>query len=117
VRAWGLVQVGWIKKEKFFAERVPRKYWTRCGVAEWLIERLAEDAPTLVGIDHEFFPAALLRGAPPSTPALRHLILLPVASYTMLLKRWVDKLRECTAGADRCSSSLRNSSGIRVPGQ
>ena len=34
-----------------------RKYWTRCGVAEWLVERLAEDAPTLVGIDHGFsFP-------------------------------------------------------------
>ena len=35
----------------------PRKYWTRKGVAAWLIERLAEDVPTLVGIDHGFsFP-------------------------------------------------------------
>ena len=35
----------------------PRKYWTRRGVAEWLVERLTEDAPTLVGIDHGFsFP-------------------------------------------------------------
>jgi len=35
----------------------PRKYWTRKGVAEWLVERLAEAAPTLVGIDHGFsFP-------------------------------------------------------------
>lgn len=35
----------------------PRKYWTRKGVAEWLIDRLAEDEPTLVGIDHGFsFP-------------------------------------------------------------
>ena len=35
----------------------PRKYWTRRGIAEWLVERLAEDAPTLVGIDHAFsFP-------------------------------------------------------------
>jgi hypothetical protein len=35
----------------------PRKYWTRRGIAEWLIERLAEDTPTLVGIDHGFsFP-------------------------------------------------------------
>ena len=34
-----------------------RKYWTRKGIAEWLVERLAEDAPTLVGIDHGFsFP-------------------------------------------------------------
>jgi len=35
----------------------PRKYWTRRGLAEWLVERLAEGAPTLVGIDHGFsFP-------------------------------------------------------------
>ena len=37
--------------------RAPRKYWTRKGIAEWLVERLAEDVPTLVGIDHGFsFP-------------------------------------------------------------
>lgn len=35
----------------------PRKYWTRRGVAQWLIELLSEDVPTLVGIDHGFsFP-------------------------------------------------------------
>lgn len=35
----------------------PRKYWTRKGIAEWLVERLGEDIPTLVGIDHGFsFP-------------------------------------------------------------
>ena len=35
----------------------PRKYWTRRGIAEWLAERLAEDRPTIVGIDHGFsFP-------------------------------------------------------------
>lgn len=35
----------------------PRKYWTRHGIAEWLVDTLAEDAPTLVGIDHGFsFP-------------------------------------------------------------
>ena len=35
----------------------PRKYWTRRGVAEWLVELLAEEIPTLVGIDHGFsFP-------------------------------------------------------------
>ena len=34
-----------------------QKYWTRRGVAEWLIDRLGEDIPTLVGIDHAFsFP-------------------------------------------------------------
>ena len=37
----------------------PRKYWTRRGIAEWLAERLGEDVPTLVGIDHGFsFPLA-----------------------------------------------------------
>jgi hypothetical protein len=35
----------------------PRKYWTRKGVAEWLVERLSEGSLTLVGIDHGFsFP-------------------------------------------------------------
>lgn len=35
----------------------PRKYWTRKGIAGWLLERLSEDVPTLVGIDHGFsFP-------------------------------------------------------------
>ena len=35
----------------------PRKYWTRRGLAEWLAEKLGEDVPTLVGIDHAFsFP-------------------------------------------------------------
>ena len=34
-----------------------RKYWNRKGIAEWLVERLAQDTPTLVGIDHGFsFP-------------------------------------------------------------
>jgi hypothetical protein len=37
--------------------RSPRKYWTRKGIAEWLVERLSEGPPTLVGIDHGFsFP-------------------------------------------------------------
>jgi hypothetical protein len=35
----------------------PRKYWTRRGLAQWLAERLSEDVPTIVGIDHGFsFP-------------------------------------------------------------
>lgn len=35
----------------------PRKYWTRKGIAGWLVERLSEKTPTLVGIDHGFsFP-------------------------------------------------------------
>ena len=43
--------------EEVFPPPSPRRYWTRKGVAHWLIARLAEDAPTLVGIDHGFsFP-------------------------------------------------------------
>jgi hypothetical protein len=35
----------------------PRKYWTRQGVAHWLLEILSEPIPTIVGIDHGFsFP-------------------------------------------------------------
>ena len=35
----------------------PRKYWTRRGIAEWLVECLSEEVPTLVAIDHGFsFP-------------------------------------------------------------
>jgi len=29
-----------------------RKYWTRKGTAEWLAARLAENCPTIIGIDH-----------------------------------------------------------------
>jgi hypothetical protein len=35
----------------------PHKYWTRRGIAEWLVDRLSEDVPTIVGVDHGFsFP-------------------------------------------------------------
>jgi diadenosine tetraphosphate (Ap4A) HIT family hydrolase len=35
----------------------PRRYWTRQGIAEWLVERLQEEIPTIAGIDHGFsFP-------------------------------------------------------------
>ena len=37
----------------------PRKYWTRMGIAEWLVGSLSDGSPTLVGIDHGFsFPLA-----------------------------------------------------------
>ena len=45
----------------------PRKYWTRRGIAEWLVEKLSEGTPTLVGIDHGFsFSAAILRAVRPT---------------------------------------------------
>ena len=31
-----------------------RKYWSRRGVAEWLVAMLKDDIPTIVGIDHGF---------------------------------------------------------------
>jgi hypothetical protein len=35
----------------------PKKYWTRRGVAEWIVGLLDDDVTTLVGIDHAFsFP-------------------------------------------------------------
>jgi hypothetical protein len=35
----------------------PKIHWTRRGIAEWLVEKLSEAPPTLVGIDHGFsFP-------------------------------------------------------------
>ena len=35
----------------------PRKYWTRQGLAHWLLQILSEPTPTIVGIDHGFsFP-------------------------------------------------------------
>jgi hypothetical protein len=35
----------------------PRKYWTRRGIAEWLVAQLRDGPPALVGIDHGFsFP-------------------------------------------------------------
>lgn len=37
----------------------PRKYWTRRGLAEWLVAQLSGSKPKLVGIDHGFsFPLA-----------------------------------------------------------
>ena len=42
---------------EIFPPPSPRKYWTRKGLAEWLIETLRQEVPTIVGIDHAFsFP-------------------------------------------------------------
>jgi hypothetical protein len=46
----------------------PRKYWTRRGVADWLLATLLEDCPTVVGIDHNLsLPEAYFEahGIPP----------------------------------------------------
>ena len=49
-----------------------KKYWTRRGVAQWLVERLNLGVPTLVGIDHGFsFPKRYFEthGLKPDWPA------------------------------------------------
>ena len=49
-----------------------RKYWTRRGIAEWLVGNLTDDVPTLVGIDHGFsFPLRYfeVHRLPPEWPA------------------------------------------------
>jgi hypothetical protein len=49
-----------------------RKYWSRKGVAEWLVKHLSGDTPTLLGIDHAFsFPLAYFHehGLPLDWPA------------------------------------------------
>ncbi|MBJ6724137.1 hypothetical protein [Geomesophilobacter sediminis] len=50
----------------------PKKYWSRKGIAQWLAERLREDVPTIVGIDHGFsFPLRYFEThqLPPDWPA------------------------------------------------
>jgi hypothetical protein len=57
----GLLAEGDVPPAEVLPPPSPRKYWTRRGTAEWLVERLAEDVSTLVGIDHGFsFLAAVL---------------------------------------------------------
>jgi hypothetical protein len=43
--------------KEVFPPPSPRKYWTRRGIAEWLVAELSGARPVLVGIDHAFsFP-------------------------------------------------------------
>jgi hypothetical protein len=82
----------------------PRKYWSRRGIAEWLVERLAEDTPTLVGIDHGFsFPLRYFEahGLKPDWPAFlddfqRH---WPTDDDHI----YVDFVREGVSGKRRCA--------------
>ncbi|WP_081608882.1 hypothetical protein [Paramagnetospirillum caucaseum] len=49
----------------------PRKYWSRKGIAHWLVDLLSDEVPTLVGIDHGFsFPLRYfeVHGLPPDWP-------------------------------------------------
>ena len=78
----------------------PRKSWTRKGVAHWLVERLAEDTPTLVGYRPRIFlPAALYRG-----PRAGARVASPLSTTSSAIGRptritlYVDFVREGSAG-------------------
>jgi hypothetical protein len=82
------------------------KYWTRRGIAEWLVERLAEDAPTLVGVDHGFsFPLRYfeLHGLMPDWPAFlddfQH-------HWPTDEDIYVDFVRDCSVG--NCAARMGN---------
>lgn len=85
-----------------------RRYWTRKGIAKWLAEKLSEEPPTLVGIDHGFsFPVRYFEkyGLPRDWPSF----------LDDFQKHWptdekntyVDFVREgeCGNGAARCGDS------------
>ena len=74
----------------------PRKYWTRRGIAEWLVEKLAEDVPTLVGIDHGFsFLAGVSRRFPaPLADRRGHIRRFPAMACAATARR----VRETPAG-------------------
>ncbi|MFM2170908.1 MAG: hypothetical protein RI957_1137 [Verrucomicrobiota bacterium] len=43
--------------QEILPPRGSKKYWSRRGIAEWLLEMLLDEKPTLIGIDHGFsFP-------------------------------------------------------------
>jgi hypothetical protein len=49
LRVYGVDGAG--EPEEVTPPASPRRYWTRRGLAEWLVPRLKEPVPTLVGID------------------------------------------------------------------
>jgi hypothetical protein len=85
-----------------------RKYWTRRGIAEWLADVLADNRPTLIGIDHGFsFPRAYFE---------QHRLARDWPAFLDDFQRhwptdedhtYVDFVREgvCGNGADRMGSS------------
>ena len=71
----------------------PRKYWTRRGIAEWLVDRLSGGPPTFVGIDHGFsFPLQYFE---------QHGLSLGRPSTSL---RWIRLIRTFRRGCDRHSS-------------
>ncbi len=86
----------------------PRKYWTRRGIAEWLVEQLSDNVATLIGIDHGFlFPLRYFEAhhIPPDWPQFledfqRH---WPTDGDNI----YVDFVRDgvCGKGAARCGNT------------
>jgi hypothetical protein len=81
----------------------PRIYWTRRGIAEWLVEWLSEDMPTLVGIDHGFsFPLSYFEAH-----GLAHRCLSPALRSAII---------RCTSTAKfTASTTLPNSISVPSP--
>lgn len=85
-----------------------RRYWTRKGITEWLVEKLSEQQRTLVGIDHGFsFPLQYFEkyGLPRDWPSFlddfqEHWPTDEACTY-------VDFVRDgaCGNGAARCGDS------------
>ncbi|MGC2089794.1 MAG: hypothetical protein WA638_10220, partial [Candidatus Acidiferrales bacterium] len=85
-----------------------RRYWTREGIAEWLLEKLSEEPPTLVGIDHGFsFPLRYFEKY--GLPNDWTVFLNDFQEYwpTDQKNTYVDFVREgeCGNGAARCGDS------------
>ena len=57
------VAVGDQRPQEFCPEGTRSKYWSRKGIAEWLVRELGDEStPTLVGIDHAFsFPVCYFK--------------------------------------------------------
>jgi len=94
-----------------------RKYWTRHGIAEWLVCELFIDMPTLVGIDHAFsFPLQYFEqhGLPLDWPSF--LDDFQQHWPTDNADTYVDFVREgiCGNAAARCGNTWRRMTELRA---
>ena len=86
----------------------PRKYWSRRAIAEWFVERLSEDRPTLVGIDHRFsFPLRYFEahGLIPDWPAF----------LDDFQHHWIGRPTMITPMLDFVREDMMGNGGLRVP--
>ena len=81
----------------------PRKYWTRRGIAEWLVERLAEDTPTLVGVNRPFNCGSL--SSMPGDAFAGVMVLSEVAERLMMMSG---------SGASTCAAECGRTAASRL---